>query len=120
MMNNTNESGEIVIESDRVYSPKLGTGIATIESPIHNIPIMNMNIANFIIDIKYKRGHQRIDREYKNEIDLYKKLNELEQFLIKVENRYNDPKPIFAFNCLIKPTEIVSVSAVVRELDKLR
>ena len=76
---------EIIIESDRVYSPKLGTGIATIENSIHNIPTMNMNIANFVIDIKYKRGHQRIDRKYKNEIDLHNKLNELEQFLIKVK-----------------------------------
>lgn len=120
MMNNTVETDGIIIESDRVYSKKLGTGIATVESPIHNIPIMNMNIANFDIEIKYKRGHLRIARYYKNEIDLYKKLNELEQFLIEVKNRYNDPRPIFAFNCLIKPTEIVSVSAVVRELDKLR
>ena len=119
MFYDTVETGEdeIIIESDRVYSTKLGTGIATIENPIHNIPTMNMNIANFVIDIKYKRGHQRIDRKYKNEIDLHNKLNELEQFLIKVKKCYNDPRPIFAFNCLIKPSEIVSVSATVRELN---
>lgn len=71
--------GGIVIESDRVYSSKLGTGIATV---IESSDLAeSMNVPNFNIQIKFKQVRSlSINYSYKNEIDLNMKLNELECF----------------------------------------
>lgn len=112
MMNNIDG---IIIEGDRVYSSKLGTGIATV---IESSDLAeSMNVPNFNIQIKFKQGRLSINYTYKNEIDLNMKLNELECFLSEVKDHFNESVPIFAFNRLVKPSEITLIEAYVR-IDK--
>lgn len=107
---------EIIIEDDRVYSSKLGTGIATVIECSELAD--SMNVPNFNIQIKFKQGRSTsINYTYKNEIDLNRKLDELECFLIEVKDHFNESVPIFAFNRLIKPSEITSIEPYVR-IDK--
>lgn len=113
MMNNIDG---IIIEGDRVYSKNLEAGIATVIECSDLAE--SMNVPNFNIQIKFKQGRSlSINYTYKNEIDLNMKLNELECFLIEVRDHFNESVPIFAFNRLVKPSEITSIEAYVR-IDK--
>ena len=102
---------EIVIEDDRVYSSKLGTGIARVIR-INKSDEVTVT-SNFNVKIRYKgnTGYDEIKYNCKSERDMKNKLKDLEHLLDEIKKHPSLSTPILVFNYLIKPSEVVSVYA---------
>ena len=110
MMNNIDG---IIIEGDRVYSKNLEAGIARVIRIDSNERCKQS--LNFIVKIRYKNAKHEYDvigYNYKTQIEMQNKLKELEYLLSEIKNHPDMSTPIFAFNYLIKPSEVASVYAI--------
>ena len=103
---------EIIIEDDSVHSSKLGAGIARVIRI--DSDERHKKSLNFIVKIRYKDSNPEydvIEYNYKTRIEMQNKLKELEYLLSEIKNHPDMSTPIFAFNYLIKPSEVASVYA---------
>lgn len=100
---------EIIIEDDRVYSSKLGTGIARVIRIDKSEEVTVTS--NFNVKIRYKgsTGYDEIKYNCKSERDMKNKLKDLEHLLDEIKNHQS--AHILVFNYLIIPSEVVSVYA---------